>query len=356
MGGGCSGADSLNSGFLDSYEDIRKFSVANQRLHSATHEEILGGFTSDIYFLKTRDVLRDARRLDSAISAEIFAKKGGVFAGIEEVTTLLAGRKVTIEALREGDSFSPREVLVRLTGPYGEFGLYETVILGMLASATAWATAARKCVEAAAGKPVLSFGARHVHPAVASVMERTAVKVGGCAGASCILGARLAGIDPAGTVPHAAVLIVGDTVALARHYDAVMPGGEQRIVLVDTFKDEVEETLRVARALEQKLSAVRLDTPSERGGVSPDLVREVRARLDLEGFNYVKIIVSGGLHPERIRELSAAGADSFGVGSYISHGDPIDMTMDIKEIDGKPVAKRGRLPGRVENPRLVVVK
>jgi len=44
------------------------------------------------------------------------------------------------------------------------------------------------------------------------------------------------------------------------------------------------------------------------------------------------------------------------VGSYISHANPIDMTMDIKEIKGVPVAKRGRLPGRIANPRLVRVE
>jgi len=344
------------SGSLDSFEDVRKYTVEGIRLHSATHEEIMGGFTTDVYFVKTRDVLRDAGRLSTPVTAEVFARKSGVFAGLEEVMTLLSDRNVEVEALREGDTFSPKEVLVRISGPYGEFGLYETVLLGMLASATSWATAAKACVDAAEGKPVLCFGARHVHPAVAPVMERTAVRVGGCSGASCILGARLAGIDPMGTVPHAAVLLVGDTVALAKHYDAVMPEGDQRIVLVDTFKDEAEETLRVAEALGDKLSAVRLDTPGERGGVSPDLVREIRYRLDLAGFRHVRIIASGGLYPDRIRELAAAGADSFGVGSYISHANPIDMTMDIKEIDGRPVAKRGRLPGRIDNPRLVRVK
>lgn len=344
------------SGPLDGFEDVRKYSVEGKRLHSATHEEILGGYTTDVYFVKTRDVLRDAGRLSAPVTAEVFARKNGVFAGLEEVMTLLAERNVEVEALREGDSFSPKEVLVRICGPYGEFGLYETVLLGMLASASSWATAARACVEAADGKPVLCFGARHVHPAIAPVMERTAVRVGGCSGASCILGARLAGIDPMGTVPHAAVLLVGDTVALAKHYDAVMPSGDQRIVLVDTFKDEAEETLRVAEALGDRLSAVRLDTPGERGGVAADLGREIRYRLDLAGYGHVRIIASGGLYPDRIRELSAAGADAFGVGSYISHANPIDMTMDIKEIDGLPVAKRGRLPGRIENPRLIRVK
>ena len=127
-------------------------------------------------------------------------------------------------------------------------------------------------------------------------------------------------------------------------------------MLIDTFKDEAEEAVRVAKALGRNLFAIRLDTPSERGGVTPELVREIRARLDLEGFEYVKIFVSGGLYPEKIKLLSEAGADAFGIGSYISGAPAIDMTMDIKEVEGKPIAKRGRVPGRVENPKLIRLK
>ena len=59
--------------------------------------------------------------------------------------------------------------------------------------------------------------------------------------------------------------------------------------------------------------------------------------------------------PLRVNTYAAPepGADSFGVGSYISAAKPIDMTMDIKEISGKAIAKRGRIPGRIENPGLV---
>ena len=131
-----------------------------------------------------------------------------------------------------------------------------------------------------------------------------------------------------------------------------MPAGAKRLMLVDTFKDEAEEALRLARELGRALDGIRLDTPSERGGVTPDLVREVRFRLDAEGFDNVQIFVSGGLYPERIRLLVEAGADAFGVGSFIAAAPPIDMTLDLKEVAGKPVAKRGRLPGITPNQRL----
>ncbi|HOR54750.1 MAG TPA: nicotinate phosphoribosyltransferase [Synergistales bacterium] len=342
----------MGSPRLDRLSDVYAFEPGTARLFSATHEEILSGKTTDIYFVKTRDILDACGRLDAPVVAEIFAKRGGVFAGIPEVVSLLEDTGVEILSLREGDTFAPDEVVARISGPYSAFGMYETVILGMLASSTGWATAARECVEAAGGRPVLSFGARHVHPAVSSVMERAAVVAGGCVGASCILGAKLAGIEPRGTIPHAAILIAGDTLKIARTYDDFLPEGEPRIILVDTFHDEAEEALRIASALGERLSAVRLDTPSERGGVTPELVREVRRRLDMAGASHVTITVSGGLNPERIRLLSEAGAASFGVGSYIAHATPRDMTMDIKVVDGVPVAKRGRIPGITVNPSL----
>ncbi len=345
---------------LESLKDLADVRTGVDRLLCATHEEILSGHTTDIYFLKTTELLREAGLLGTPISVEIFSRGDGVFAGSGEVWTLLSAiaskENIVLETLDEGDTFAAREVVMRLHGSWGAFGMYETVILGMLASATGFATAARDCVVAAEGKPVICFGSRHVHPAVAPVMERAAL-VAGCSAASCILGARLCGTDPKGTVPHAAALIVGDTLEMARLYDRVMPADDPRIVLVDTFKDEAEETLRVAKGLrEGVLAAIRLDTPGERGGVTAGLVGELRWRLDKEGFGAVRIIVSGGLNPERIRLLSAAGADSFGVGSYISHAVQRDMTMDIKMVDGKPIAKRGRLPGLLDNPRLKKIK
>ena len=337
---------------LSSLDDVHSLKVAAGRLHSAEHEEILAGHTTDVYFIRTRDVLRSCGLLETEVVAEVFARGSGCFAGGEEVLTLLKDRDLAIEILPEGESFAPKDVVLRIRGPYGSFGAYETVLLGMLASATGWATAARECVEAAKGKKVLCFGARHVHPAVAPVMERVAMLVGGCQGASCILGAKLGGQEPQGTIPHAAILVAGDTLSVASAYDALLEEGDPRIVLVDTFKDEAEEALRVARALEGRLTGIRLDTPSERGGVTPGLIREVRARLDGAGFPEVRIFVSGGLNPDRISRLVQEPVDAFGVGSYIAHGVTRDMTMDIKEIEGKPIAKRGRIPGIQENPKL----
>ena len=279
--------------------------------------------------------------------------------GANLLAHVLAGAdpaETRLEALSDGDAIEPKEVVLRIRARYRRFGLYETAFLGMLAQSTGWATAARTCVEAAAPEPVISFGARHVHPDITDILDYAAI-VGGCVGASTPAGARLAGLAPTGTMPHSLVLIFGDTVAAALAFDRHLPPDVPRIVLVDTFKDEAEEALRVAHALGDRLYGIRLDTPSERGRVTAELVNEVRARLDQAGFNHVKIIVSGGLTPDRIRYFKEAGApvDSYAVGSYISGATPIDFTGDIKEIDGRPIAKRGRIPGLTETPRLKLV-
>ncbi len=320
-----------------------------------TPASILNGDTADVYFLRTRTILEHAG-LNPVVTFELFSGGNGILCGIDQALSLLRevlGPGDKVWAVPEGEPFQTKDVALRIRARYNPVGLYETALLGMLAHASGWATAARECVDAAAGKPVISFGARHVHPLVSPIMEYAAI-VGGCAGCATPAGARLARQEPVGTMPHAMILIFGDTVRAAEAFDRYMPPGVARLALVDTFKDEAEESLRVAQALGDRLDGVRLDTPAERGRVTPDLVKEVRARLDQAGFPKVKITVSGGLTPDRIREFNAreAPVDVFAVGSYISGARPMDFTADIKAIEDRPIAKRGRIPGIMPNPRL----
>ncbi len=317
--------------------------------------QVLAGDTSDVYFLRTNRIM-ELEGVNPRVTMEFFPSGDGTLCGMKEVLALLGQAlppDAEVWALNEGDPFRLKEIVLRVTASYLSFGVYETAILGILAHESGWATAAHECVEAAQGVPIVSFGARHVHPAVVAAMDYAAT-VGGCVSCSTPVGAEVAGVSPSGTMPHAIIICFGDTARAAVAFDKHMPPEVPRIVLVDTFHDEPEEALQVAEALGDRLHGVRLDTPGERGGVTPDLVIEARARLDLAGFQHVKLFVSGGVTPARIRAFLEAGApvDSFGVGSYISGARPVDFTADIKEVEGKPVAKRGRIPGIVANPRL----
>jgi nicotinate phosphoribosyltransferase len=323
--------------------------------------DVLSGETADIYFKRAQRILA-AERLDPVVTMEIFAREPAVLCGAEESLAYLReilgnGKQLdhdpVVESLHDGDRIGRKEVVIRITARYSAFGLYETALLGILSQGTGWATAARRIVDVAAPIPVIGFGARHVHPSVADQMDYASV-VGGCIGVSTPAGARMAGLSPTGTMAHALILIFGDTVRAVEAFDRHVEPEVPRIALVDTFKDEAEESVRVADALGERLWGVRLDTPSERGRVTADLVKEVRARLDQAGHPNVKIVVSGGLDEERIGYFKEAQApvDSFAVGSAISDASPIDFTGDLKEIEGRPLAKRGRIPGRSENPRL----
>jgi len=318
-------------------------------------DPILSGHTSDVYFVRTKHIM-EMENLNPIVSMEVFPSADGVLCGIKETISLLRqalSQDAEVWALEEGTLMQSKEVVLRITAPYRSFVLYETAYLGMLAHESGWASAARACVQAAGDIPVISFGARHVHPSAAPHMEYAAI-VGGCSGCATSAGAELAGIVPSGTIPHALCLVMGDTVKATKAFDRHIPTDVRRIALVDTFKDEAEESLRVAQALGHHLWGVRLDTPRERGRVTPDLVREVRVRLDQAGYEHVRIVVSGGIDPARIGLFRERGApvDAFGVGSAISGAPPIDFTADIKEIEGRPVAKRGRIPGLTLNQRL----
>ncbi|MEE8204951.1 MAG: nicotinate phosphoribosyltransferase [Dehalococcoidales bacterium] len=336
--------------------ELTSFAKAPEAAKFEPSAAVLGGDTADVYFARTIEILQK-EKLNPMATMEVFANRAGILCGIEEAKALLDrvlpedNREVW--ALSDGEPIAQKEVALRITAPYQSYGLYETAICGILAHGSGWATAARECAEAAGDIPIISFGARHVHPSVAGVMDYAAV-VGGCKGCSSTIGAQLTGTEPSGTMPHALIIVIGDTVRATLAFDKHMPPGVPRVSLVDTFRDEPEESLRVAQALGKKLSSVRLDTPGERGGVTAALVRETRARLDLAGFRHVQIFVSGGFTPARIREFIEGGVpvDGFGVGSYISGAKPIDFTADLHEVEGRPIAKRGRIPGITENPRL----
>lgn len=317
---------------------------------------VVVGDTADAYFHRAAAVLR-AENLNPTVVMEFAATKGGILCGIREVHSLLdrvlPETEREVWALEDGVSVATGEVVVRVKARYSTFNVYETAIAGTLSQSTSWATAARECVDAAEGIPVICLAARYAHPAVVGHLEYSAI-IGGCTTCSTAHGARMAGVQPWVSLPRGLILIMGETGRAAQAYDKHMGQEFPRVIPVDTLGDEVEEALGVSRLLKERLRAVRMDPPQNRGGTTPDLVKELRARLDLAGFNYVEIVVTGGLTPERIREFveAAAPVNTFGVGKFIASSIPSGFSGDIHEIDGKPVAKRGRIPGVTQSRRL----
>ncbi len=310
-----------------------------------TGKEVREGKVTDVYFLRTMKVLESKGLANQRVVMEIAARslpgkvRWGILAGVEEVARLLEGRNIDVYSLPDGSLLRPWIPVMRIEGPYSEFGPMETSILGFLCSLSGVATMAARVKFAAQNKPVVNFGIRRQHPAVSLAFERASL-IGGLDGSSGILLEEI-GFKPVGTMPHSMIILFGDQVRAWASFDEVLPDEIPRIALVDTFYDEKTEALMAAETLKDKLEGVRLDTPGSRRGNLSQIIKEVRWELDLRGYSHVKIFVSGGLNEYTVKEYSEAGADAFGVGSHIMGAKPVDFGMDIVEVDGRPIAKRG---------------
>ncbi len=316
--------------------------------HIADPKDILDGRITDVYFERALAILK-ARGINPVVKAEFIAKslpagwKWALLTGVEEALTLMKGLKVRVRAMQEGSIFYPYEPVMEIEGRYQDFIIYETAILGLLCQASGVATKASRVKKLAGERLVMSFGARRMHPILAPMIERNAF-IGGCDGVAVVKSGELIGEDPMGTMPHSLILCMGSTVEAIKAYDEVMPPNVKRVALIDTFQDEKFEVLNVAQAMGEKLYAVRFDTPGSRRGNFFRILEEARWELDLRGFKHVKFFVSGGINEQDIQELNPV-VDGYGIGTSISNAPVVDFAMDIMEIEGKPLAKRGKWSG-----------
>ena len=324
-------------------------------------EKMREGYYSDVYFNHARETLvRDGRH--PLVLMQIFQKKQAILGGMDEAIAILKlcsheWDGLTVRALYDGDPVEPYETVMTIAGDYTLFAHLETAYLGVLARRTLISTNVHRVVEAANGKPILFFPARHDHHRV-QTGDGYAAHVAGAIGVSTEAQASWWGGRGIGTVPHALISAYhGDTVLAAERFAEQFQDETNIVVLVDFENDSVRTSLEVAGALGDRLWGVRLDTSrtlvdrslwDEMGyfdprGVNERLVRKVREALDDEGHGHVRIVVSGGFDAQRIAEFEARGVpvDSYGVGSALIRGEN-DFTGDIVLTDGKPSAKVGR--------------
>jgi nicotinate phosphoribosyltransferase len=311
-------------------------------------EVIASGDATDAYFDRTVETLAASGK-NPHVVAEVTADQfpDGEFellAGVKDAVSLLSELPVDVWALPEGTLFDGGPVM-RIEGKYLDFARFETSLLGFLSHASGIATKAMEISEVAGDTPVLSFGARHVHPSIAAVVERSAL-IGGLDGFSHVAAGKLLDREASGTMPHALIICFGrgNQEAAWQAYDEQMPPGAPRVALCDTYSDEVEEVLRAVEALGDDLDSVRLDTTGSRRGDFEAIVQETRWELDARGHDHVDIFASGGLGPRDVKQLREH-VDGFGVGGYVSNADPVDFALDIVEVEGEPAAKRGKLSG-----------
>jgi nicotinate phosphoribosyltransferase len=344
-------------------------------------EKIRSSYYSDSYFALTKDLL-EAEGRRPRVTMQVFAKKPGLLGGIDEAIAILrlcSGRAdggsweegwpwLRVSALHEGDEIEPDETVMLIEGDYTLFAHLETVYLGTLARRSLVMTNVRRVVEAAGGKPILFFPARHDHWLV-QTGDGWAAHVAGAIGVSTDAQASWWGGRGVGTVPHSLIAAYGgDTVAAAEAFCRRFGETVNVVVLVDFHNDSVAEAVALGDALGERLWGVRLDTSErlvdrslgerareageeELRGVNPALARGVREALDAAGHEHVRIVVSGGFTAEKIERFEELGApvDSYGVGSALLRGS-FDFTADVVEVEGRPGAKIGR--ELRPNPRL----
>jgi nicotinate phosphoribosyltransferase len=341
-------------------------------------DRIRSGYYSDAYFVYTKQLL-EAEGHHPRVTMQVFQKQDSVLGGIDEAIAILklcSGHEqdgtwcsgwdqLTVSALREGDRVSPREPVMTVEGDYSLFAHLETVYLGTLARRSLIMRNVAEVVEAARGKQIFYFPARHDHWLV-QTGDGWSAHVAGAIGVSTDAQASWWGGRGMGTVPHGLIAAYGgDTVKAATVFAARYHPDMNITVLVDWANDSVTTALDVARALGPRLWGVRLDTAEdlvdrslhdEMGGfkptgVTPLLVEKVRSALDREGYPEVSIVASGGFTAARIREFEGRGVpvDAYGIGSSLIRG-ANDYTADIVLVDGRPCAKAGR--AYTPNPRL----
>ncbi len=214
-------------------------------------------------------------------------------------------------AIPEGALCFPGEPLLRVTAPIAEAQIVETALLAAISFQTMVASKAARLVEAAAGRPVIEFGARRAHGIDSGVLAARAAFIGGCRGTSNVQAGHLFDIPTYGTQAHSWIMAHENEEEAFSHFMDIFP--RHSVILVDTY--DVRRAVETLISMGRKPLGIRLD--------SGDLVADsiwARNRLDQAGWDDVEIFASGDLDEDRIASLLASGAriDTFGVGTSLS--------------------------------------
>ena len=283
--------------------------------------------------------------------------------GIDEAIALVHTfaknpKDLEILALHDGDIINANEPVLKVSGRYEDFGFLESVIDGILARRTSVATNVYRVLKVSGDTPVFSMADRQ-DDYLTQVGDGYASYVAGIRKVSTDAQGEWWGGKGMGTMPHALVQIAGgDVLKAADMYLKTYPN-EKVTALVDYHNNVCEDSVKLAKHLGNKLNAVRVDTSKslidhyfddkdtsgfDPHGVCKELIFALREKLDENGFNHVKIIVSSSFSLEKIKEWKEAKVpvDLFGVGTYFVKNSTCGFTGDLVILDGKHQAKEGR--------------
>lgn len=256
----------------------------------------------------------------------------------------LAGLRFTgaVRAMPEGMPVFAEEPLLEVTAPLIEAQIVETYLINVIHLHTVIASKAARCVDAAAGRPVMDFGLRRAHGVDAGMAAARASFLAGCASTSNVAAGQRYGIPLSGTMAHSFVTSFPSELDAFRAYARAYP--DAAALLIDSYDthEGARRAASVARELRRqghRLRAVRIDS-----GDLAALSREVRAILDAEDAPEVQVLASGGLDEHAIAVLLAAGApiDGFGVGTRMDASEDaptLEAAYKLVEYEGRPLLK-----------------
>ncbi len=251
-------------------------------------------------------------------------------------------------ALPEGTVFFGSEPIMEVTAPIIQAQLVETYLINVVGNATLIATKAARCIQAAAGRPVIDFALRRTQGISAGMTTARSSYLAGFAATSNVLAGKRYGLPVSGTMAHSYVTAFDNEPEAFRAYARRFP--DNSVFLIDTYDtlQGARNAAAVALEMRQKghaLKGVRLDS-----GDMADLSRKVRRILDQAGLTEVNIFASSGFDEYQIETLLADGAliDAFGVGTKmgVSADAPyIDMVYKLVHFDARNIRKYS--PGKV---------
>jgi nicotinate phosphoribosyltransferase len=314
----------------------------------AGREDIAKGRVVEAHVARAAEVLR-SEGANPTVAAELRAGalphgwSWMVVAGSTEGVSLLEGRPLDVWGLEEGSVAYAEEPVLQIAGRYAEFAELATALVGTLSYSSGVATVAARLKLVAGERAVYAAAGRMVHPAVVPVLEHAAY-VGGCDAVTTIPGAEQVGRDPVLSMDHDVALILGVPRAWTAFHRVVEEEDVPRIAAVDTLLDERAGALAAVEALGSELRAIRLDVPGTVDGVART-VREVRWELDARGHTDVQIVLAGDLDERAVQALARL-VDGFCVAGPLASSPPVPFALDLVEVDGRPLARRGRFSGR----------
>ncbi len=371
---------------------------------------------ADKYFLRSNQVLK-GEGMNPYVKMQVFIRKGpGRVFGIEEAVAILDKYsnifgKGRVLALPEGSQYKPGEVVMQIEGPIQEFIELETMYLGAMAGKTSEAAGlkldlqsitqnAKAVVDAAPGRPVMYFGARHWHWSRDAEISRAAYD-GGITKCSTDIGAATFGGRGKGTSPHVAIIMFAAkygvktaSLEFTKAFDKHIDPRIKRLTLIDTFNRELSDSRMILEQIPDKVHGFRLDTckenigeggtpfngvPHETGqGVTIELANNFYKQLERLGFPEKEIVLSSGFadarkvaaftaaekrfghnsNSRRVGGMENAGIfhklyDALGVGGLFK---AIETKADIVEVDGVRISKAGRFFRPIERLEEVVVR